>query len=862
MNLDKLTYKAQEAINNAMAIATTNNHPECNELHLMKSLLEQNDGLIPVIFKQLNIQIDSINNTINNELNKISKVYGDNNKIYLSTSLEKSIMHSVSIAKEMNDEYISSEHLLLGMLKNNSNYIKLIFKDIPINYNLLKDIIKKMYGNSSIDSPTPENKLMALEKYTINLTELAKNGKLDPVIGRDNEIRRVMQVLSRRTKNNPVLIGEPGVGKTAIVEGLAQRISKGDVPDSLKNRKLLTLDLGALLAGSKYRGDFEERLKAVLGEIEQSDGQIVLFIDEIHTLVGAGKTDGAMDASNMLKPALARGVLKCVGATTLDEYRKYVEKDPALERRFQPVYTNEPNAEDSISILRGLKEKYELHHGIRITDPAIVSAVMLSDRYISDRFLPDKAIDLIDEAASHLRIEIDSLPEEIDSIERRKIQIEIEKNALQKEKDKASKERLININNELAELNEKLKIYKSQWEIEKRDINKIIELKKKMENLKFEAETKERNGNLQRVAEIRYGLIPSMEKEIESLNNKLKDNQKNMQLIKEEITTEDIAEIVSNWTGIPIKNMLESEKEKLIRMEDELSKRIVGQNDAINILSDAVRRGRAGLSDPNKPIGSFIFLGPTGVGKTETVKALAKFLFDDEKAMVRIDMSEFMEKHSVAKLIGAPPGYVGYDEGGYLTEAIRRRPYSVVLLDEIEKAHTDVFNLLLQILDDGRLTDSHGRTVDFRNTIIVMTSNIGSDIILESEDKNEKTIEDLLNNILKDYFRPEFLNRIDEIIFYKNLKKQDLFGIIDLLILKVEERLKERKIKLILTDNAKEILVNEGYNPDFGARPLKRLIEKDILNRLSIELLKGNIKDEQTIKIDYKDNDIVFDIYS
>jgi len=860
MNFEKLTIKSQEALQEAINKTRSHNHQEANEYHLMKALLEQAEGLVPVLFRQIGISENQINNNIDKGIASTPKVYGDNIKSYISTSLTNSIDKAHNIANDMGDDYVSTEHLLLGMLKNNSNIIKNIFNEIPINYELLKDLIKKVRGGQRVDSPTPENKFNVLEKYTTDLTKRSREGKLDPVIGRDNEIRRLMQILARRTKNNPVLIGDPGVGKTAIVEGLAQRIYKGDVPETLKNKKLLMLDLGALLAGSKYRGDFEERLKAVMTEIEDSKGQIILFIDEIHTLVGAGKVDGAMDASNMLKPALARGSLRCIGATTLDEYRKYVEKDPALERRFQPLFTSEPSIEDTISILRGLKEKYELHHGIRITDSAIVSAAILSTRYISDRFLPDKAIDLIDEAASHLRIEIDSLPEEIDSLERRIIQLEIEKTALEKENDKASIERLENIKRELAGLKEESNALKSQWQVEKREITKILELKQQLEDLKFESETKEREGKLDRVAEIRYGLIPAIEKEITDNQNKFKDTNKGHQLVKEEITSSDIAEIVSSWTGIPVKNMLESEKEKLLRMEDELHKRVVGQNEAIESLSNAVRRSRAGISDPNRPIGSFMFLGPTGVGKTETVKALASFLFDDEKAMVRLDMSEYMEAHSVARIIGSPPGYVGYDEGGYLTEQIRRRPYSVVLFDEIEKAHNDVFNILLQILDDGRLTDGHGRSVDFRNTIIVMTSNIASDLIMEAVNKDIEKLKDMINEELRYEFRPEFLNRIDEIIYFKSLDKDNLYGILDLQIEKLMTRLKYRNIKVNLTDNIKDYLIDKGFNPDFGARPLKRLIEQEILNSLSLELLSGNIKDDSNVCVDYTDNNITFDL--
>ncbi len=857
MNFDSFTIRSQEVLQRAVNLATQQQHQECNEYHLFHTILEETEGMIPILINELGIPRDTLANRISKGIEKTPKVYGADVQVYLSRSLSQAIHTAEHQAKELNDSYVSLEHIFLGLLRHNSPAIKDLLDGSAITAEQIQEKILQLRGNQTVDTPTPENKFQVLEKYTNDLTQRARDGKLDPVIGRDLEIRRIMQVLSRRTKNNPVLIGEPGVGKTAIVEGLAQRIHQGDVPESLKEKTLLTLDLGSLLAGSKYRGDFEERLKAVVNEIEQAEGRIILFIDEIHTLVGAGRTDGAMDASNMLKPGLARGTLRCIGATTLDEYRKHIEKDAALERRFQPVFTSEPSEEDTISILRGLKEKYEIHHGIRITDGALVAAVNLSTRYITDRFLPDKAIDLIDEAASHIRIEIDSLPSEIDTLERRIVQLEIEKAALEREKDQASKDRLQTLTQELAELEEQANGLKAQWQKEKQDINRVNELKQELENLRFQAENYQREGKLDKVAEIQYGKIPSITEEIRQAEaaQATMESEEN-RLLKEEITAVDIADVVSQWTGIPVSNMLESEREKLLRMEEALQKRVVGQDDAILALSDAVRRARSGIADPNRPIGSFLILGPTGVGKTETVKALAAFLFNDEKAMIRIDMSEFMERHSTARLIGAPPGYVGYEEGGYLTEHVRRRPYSVVLLDEIEKAHHEVFNLLLQILDDGRLTDGHGRTVDFRNTSIIMTSNLGSDIIMAAEDKDSDATRAQLDQILHNHFRPEFLNRVDEILHYRVLQKEALYTIVEMQLGQVMHRLKDRHIQLKLSDDAKAYLVEQGYNPDFGARPLKRLIEQKVLNPLSKEILRGAIPDGATILISEQDGSL------
>jgi ATP-dependent Clp protease ATP-binding subunit ClpB len=780
------------------------------------------------------------------EIEKKPKVSGG--QAYLSTAADKILNDSGKAAKKLKDDFISTEHILIAIADSADETASKILKKYGLTNETILKLLAGIRGGQRVTDQNPEAKYQALEKYGRDLTGLAKKGKLDPVIGRDEEIRRCVQVLSRRTKNNPVIIGEPGVGKTAIVEGLAQRIVSGDIPETLKDKKVIALDLGALIAGAKYRGEFEDRLKAVLKEIQSAQGRIILFIDELHTIVGAGSSEGAVDAANMLKPMLARGELKMVGATTLDEYRKYIEKDAALERRFQPIFAGEPSVEDTIAILRGLQEKYEIHHGVRIKDAALVAAATLSSRYITDRYLPDKAIDLIDEAASRLRIEIDSMPTELDIVERRLMQLEIEKQAVKKETDAASKERLANMEKEIDRLKHDSSEMKVQWEKEKTSISEIRNMKARLEEMKLEEQTSERNGDLNAVAEIRYGKIPHLQKNIEAESKKLESLQKNKKMLKEEVDEDDIAEVESKWTGIPVSRMLEGEMQKLIKMEDRLHERVVGQNEAITAVADAVRRSRSGLSDPNKPIGSFLFLGPTGVGKTELAKALAVLLFDDEKNMIRIDMSEYMEKHSVSRLIGAPPGYVGFEEGGQLTEAVRRRPYSVVLFDEAEKAGAEVFNVMLQLLDDGRLTDGQGRTVDFKNTVVIMTSNIGSRHIGETE--NHEEMKEKVNSELRNYFRPEFLNRIDDIIIFRKLSEKELNKIIDIQISAFEKRLAARNISVELTDKAKDFISHKGYDPAFGARPLKRAVQSYLLNPLSLKLISGEFKEGDAVKID------------
>ena len=857
MRLDKLTIKSQEALQKAQGIASEHGHTELMPEHVLVALLGQSEGIVRPILQKLGVEPAAANKAAREALNKIPRVTGAQ-QVYISDRLRKVIETAEREADHLKDEYVSTEHLLIGLAEEKGGVMQQVLREQGLSKDAIYEALKGLRGTQRVTDPNPEDKYQALARFSRDLTDLARRGKLDPVIGRDAEIRRVMQVLSRRTKNNPVLIGEPGVGKTAIAEGLAQRIVAGDVPEGLKNKRVMALDIGGLVAGTKYRGEFEDRLKAVLKEISDAQGQIILFIDEMHTIVGAGAAEGAVDAANMLKPLLARGELRCIGATTINEYRKHIEKDAALERRFQPILIGEPSVEDTIAILRGLKEKYEVHHGVRISDSALVAAATLSHRYISDRFLPDKAIDLVDEAASRMRIEIDSMPMELDVIQRRIMQLEIERTALKKEKDAASKERLGRIEKELAELNEKSNSLKTHWLNEKNCIQKIRQLKEKLEQLRVESERLTRMGELERLAEIRYKTIPDLEKELAAENQRLMELQKDTKMLKEEVQEEDIAAVVSAWTGIPVSRMLQTEAQKLLRMEENLHRRVIGQDEAIKAVSNAVRRGRSGLQDPNRPIGSFIFLGPTGVGKTELARAQAEFMFDTEQAMIRIDMSEYMEKHTVSRLIGAPPGYVGYEEGGQLTEAVRRRPYAVILFDEIEKAHPDVFNVLLQLLDDGRLTDGQGRTVDFKNAIVIMTSNIGSDVFAQMAGQNRDAVQSQVIEALRRCFRPEFLNRVDDIIVFNHLTTRNLVKIVEIQIHRLETLLAQQRITIEMTNEAKEKLAEKGFDATYGARPLKRLIQHEIQDVFAMMLLEGKFHEGDHVRISFKDGVFAF----
>ena len=855
MDLNKLTLKSQEALATAQTLAQGRNHQQVEPAHVLGALLAQPEGVVFPLLQKLEASPRSLSNRLEGVLEGLPRVYGSV-EIYLSTAVRTTLESAFREAEALGDAYVSTEHILLALLEGKDDVAALL-ADAGIDRARVLEALKEIRGSQRVTDQTPEDKYQALERFGRDLTEAARRGKLDPVIGRDDEIRRVIQVLSRRTKNNPVLIGEPGVGKTAIVEGLANRIVAGDIPESLNNKRLISLDIGGMVAGSKYRGEFEERLKAVLKEIADSEGEIITFVDELHTVVGAGAAEGAIDAGNMIKPMLARGELRMVGATTLDEYRKHLEKDPALERRFQPVLVGEPSVADTIAILRGLKERYEVHHGVRIQDAALVAAGVLSDRYVTGRFLPDKAIDLVDEAASRLRIEIDSMPTEIDVLDRRAKQLEIEKAAMSRETDEVSRERLARIEAELAQLHEEMDGMKAHWGQEKTAIDRIRSLKAEIEESRGAAERAERDGDLNRAAELRYGRLIELQRELDESNEGLMALQEGRKFLKEEVDEEDIAEVVSRWTGIPVARLMAGEVEKLVNMEQGLHRRVVGQDEAVEAVSNAIRRARSGLGDPNRPIGSFIFLGPTGVGKTELARALAEFLFDDERAMVRLDMSEYMEKHTVSRLVGAPPGYVGFEEGGQLTEAVRRRPYSVILMDEIEKAHPDVFNVLLQILDDGRLTDGHGRTVDFKNTVVIMTSNIGSQWITAG-DETDASVEEKVLATVRDHFKPEFLNRVDEIIVFHRLTEEHITAIVDIQLATLSKRLEERGIRLELTQAAKEYLGREGFEPAFGARPLKRLIQREIENELALRLLDGTFSDGTAIKVDEQGGALAF----
>ena len=860
MNIEKYTQKSTEAIRDARALAVENGNQTLEQVHLLSALISDSDGLIPGLLKSMNANVSGMVSDLSAAISALPKVSGAGDKMYMSGELDAAINEAEKKAAEMKDEFVSVEHLMMGLISKPDRKLRDIFSRCNVNYQAFLTALKSVRGNRSVNSENPEATYDVLKKYGQNLVELAKSQKLDPVIGRDEEIRNVIRILSRKTKNNPCLIGEPGVGKTAIAEGLAQRIVKGDVPENLKDREIFSLDMGALIAGAKYRGEFEERLKAVLNEVKSSEGKVILFIDELHTIVGAGKTDGAMDAGNLLKPMLARGELHCIGATTLNEYRQYIEKDPALERRFQPVMVPEPSVEDTITILRGLKEKYEVYHGVKIHDQALISAAVLSNRYISDRFLPDKAIDLVDEACAMIKTEMNSMPTEMDEISRKIMQLEIEETALSKETDKLSLERLAKAKEELANMREKFNAMKAKLDIEKNSIGKVQKLREEIDKTNADIERAQNSYDLAKAAELKYGKLPALTKELHEEEEKAANGGSQTTLLRDTVTEEEIAKIVARWTGIPISKLMEGEREKLLHLDDTLHKRVIGQDEAVEKVCDAILRSRAGIQDPKRPIGSFLFLGPTGVGKTELAKALAEALFDDEKNLIRIDMSEYMEKFSVSRLIGAPPGYVGYDEGGQLTEAVRRKPYSVVLFDEVEKAHPDVFNVLLQVLDDGRITDSQGRTVDFKNTILILTSNLGSDIILDgigadgdiSKDAREK-----VSALLKRSFRPEFLNRLDEIVFYKPLTRENIKGIVDLLVADLAKRLADRQIKLNVTPAAKDYIISNGYDPIYGARPLKRFIQSKVETLVAKKIIADDIAPDSTITVDIQDGELV-----